>query len=112
MSIIYYIFSSLQVFTATFIYFSNNPIHSILLLILLLFLIFLVLYLKIYTFIVLGVNFFLNLFLFISFCETPESYDLIKEVEIPEEKGKISNVIVGSFLFLATMVIWQSFFLV
>jgi NADH-quinone oxidoreductase subunit J len=37
MSIIYYIFSSLQVFTATFIYFSNNPIHSILLLILLFF---------------------------------------------------------------------------
>lgn len=34
---VYYIFSFLQVFTATFIYFSSNPIHSILLLILLFF---------------------------------------------------------------------------
>jgi NADH-quinone oxidoreductase subunit J len=34
---IYFIFSILQVFTATFIFFSSNPIHSILLLILLFF---------------------------------------------------------------------------
>ena len=34
---IYYIFSLLQVFTASFLFFSNNPIHSILFLILLFF---------------------------------------------------------------------------
>jgi NADH-quinone oxidoreductase subunit J len=34
---IYYIFSVLQVFTASFLFFSNNPIHSILFLILLFF---------------------------------------------------------------------------
>ena len=34
---IYYIFSILQVFTASFLFFSNNPIHSILFLILLFF---------------------------------------------------------------------------
>jgi NADH-quinone oxidoreductase subunit J len=37
MSIIYYIFSMLQVFTATFLFFSSNPVHSILFLILLFF---------------------------------------------------------------------------
>ena len=34
---VYYIFSMLQVFTASFLFFSNNPIHSILFLILLFF---------------------------------------------------------------------------
>jgi NADH-quinone oxidoreductase subunit J len=34
---VYYIFSILQVFTASFLFFSNNPIHSILFLILLFF---------------------------------------------------------------------------
>ena len=34
---VYYIFSLLQVFTASFLFFSNNPIHSILFLILLFF---------------------------------------------------------------------------